>query len=173
MNIVLVGYRCSGKTSVGRYIAGKMDRNFLDTDVLIEDRAGSSIEETISRDGWESFREMEKGVIRDVSSKDRLVIATGGGVVMDGDNIKELKRNGFITWLKGSPGVLRARMERDMLSGMTRPSLTGEDPLNEIEKVLETRDRLYHEAADFVVDTDRLDIGEVADLIIREFMKVN
>lgn len=169
MNIVLVGYRCSGKTSIGRYIAGKMDRIFLDTDVLIEDKAGSSIEEMVSRNGWERFRETEKGVIRDISSKNRIVVATGGGVVLDGENIKELKRNGFIIWLTGSPVVLRDRMEKDMMTGTKRPPLTGEDPLDEIEQVLKTRDNLYREAGDFMVDTDRLAIGEAADLIIRFF----
>ena len=169
MNIVLVGYRCSGKTTVGKSIAGKTERIFLDTDGMIEDKADCSIEEIISRDGWSRFRNMERGLIRELSSKDNLVIATGGGVVMDEDNMRNLKRSGFIVWLKGSPSVLRDRMEKDRLSGFQRPSLTGQDPLREIERVLEQRKPYYQRAGDLSIDTDLLEAGEVADLIIREF----
>ena len=166
MNIVLIGYRCSGKTSVGRIVAKDMDKSFMDTDSIIEDRAGSPIEDIISKGGWQSFREIEKEVIKGISDGENLVIATGGGVVMDKENVRNLKKNGFLVWLKGSLKVLKERMDRDIRSGQGRPSLTGEDPLEEIKKVVDIRDPLYSDACDYAIDTSHLSVEEVAGLII-------
>ena len=132
MNIVLIGYRCSGKTATGEILASEMGRDFVDTDALIEDNIGPSIEEIISTRGWRRFREIEKELIEEVSKKDNLVIATGGGVVMDEDNMKNLKENGWIVWLDGQPEILKQRMFKEKSSGKVRPSLTGADPLDEI-----------------------------------------
>ena len=168
MNIVLIGYRCSGKTSVGKIIANRMKRSFLDTDMMIEDMAGYSIEEMVSMKGWTHFRDLEKGIIKEVSEESNQVIATGGGVVMDEDNVKNLKRNGFIVWLKGDIDVLKARMEEDHGSGQIRPSLTGANPMDEIKRVLDIRNSYYSRAGDFIIDTSRLSTEEVAELIIEE-----
>ena len=99
MNIVLIGYRCSGKTVVGKILARDLGRDFLDTDEKIEENTGSSIETIISREGWNHFRDVEKRVIEEVSSRDHLVISTGGGVVVDRGNRENLKRNGWLVWL--------------------------------------------------------------------------
>ena len=96
MNIVLIGYRCCGKTSAGKYIAEKLNRKFIDTDDLIKEKAESSIDDIVFRHGWQYFRELEKGVIKEVSSNDNLVIATGGGVVTERENVDNLKKNGLI-----------------------------------------------------------------------------
>ncbi len=168
-NIVLIGYRCSGKTSVGKMVAERLARSFLDTDTLIEDKARRSIEEIISRDGWEHFRDIEREVIREVSGLEGLVIATGGGVVTDEENVRNLKKNGFVVWLRGEVEVLKSRMEKDDETGKKRPSLTGEDPMKEIRKVLDVRNPLYGKACDLIIDTTRLTIQEVAESIIREF----
>ena len=132
MNIVLIGYRCSGKTTAGKALARQLRRGFLDTDALIERRAGCSIEEIVSKEGWDHFRKLEKRVVRETSSLDHKVIATGGGAVVDEENVKNLKRNGWIVWLDGTPEVLRKRMVQEERSGRGRPSLTGLDPLEEI-----------------------------------------
>ncbi|MCJ7596112.1 MAG: shikimate kinase, partial [Desulfobacterales bacterium] len=137
MNIVLIGYRCSGKTTAGKALARRLRRDFLDTDALIERRAGCSIEEIVSKEGWDHFRKLEKRVVRETSNIDNMVIATGGGAVVDEENVKNLKRNGWIVWLDGTPEVLRKRMVQEERSGRGRPSLTGLDPLEEIRRVLE------------------------------------
>lgn len=168
MNIVLIGYRCSGKSSVGRYIADKTGRKFIDTDELIKKKAGSTIEEKISDSGWEDFRELEKGIVKEVSDSDNLVIATGGGIVMDEENILNLKRNGFVVWLKGDLEVISARMNSDEENGDIRPSLTGENPVDEIKDVMDIREPLYRKAGDMAVDTSYLSIPEVAELIMKE-----
>jgi shikimate kinase len=172
MNIVLIGYRCSGKTVVGKTLARELGRAFLDTDALIEENAGRSIEAMISRKGWEYFRETEKRVAEDVSRRDNLVIATGGGIVMDEQNVKNLKQNGWVVWLKGKPNVLKERMAKEQGSGRLRPSLTGADPLEEIKEVLSTRKPFYERAGDLVVDTSSLSIRDVAALIIKNLPKM-
>nr|NIR15922.1 shikimate kinase [Desulfobacterales bacterium] len=124
MNIVLIGYRCSGKTVVGKTLARELGKEFLDTDALIEENAGRTIERMISTKGWDHFRETEKRLVEEVSRRNNLVIATGGGIVMDEENVKNLKQNGWIVWLKGKPDVLRERMAKEQGSGKVRPSLT-------------------------------------------------
>jgi shikimate kinase len=167
MNIVLIGYRCSGKTVVGKTLARELGREFLDTDALIEENAGRSIETMISTKGWDRFRETEKRLVEEVSRRNNLVIATGGGIVMDEENVKNLKQNGWVVWLKGKPEVLRERMAKEQGAGRIRPSLTGADPMEEIKEVLSVRKAFYERAGDLVVDTSSLSIGEAAALIIK------
>lgn len=171
MNIVLIGYRCSGKTEVGKILARELEKDFLDTDELIEDNAGCSIETIISRDGWNHFREIEKSLIEEVSRRNNLIIATGGGVVMDEDNVKNLKKNAWIVWLNGESEVIRERMDKEQRSGKIRPSLTGEDSLEEIKQVMDVRIPLYEKAATLVVDTSTVTSAEVAALIIKNLPK--
>ncbi|GAG33800.1 unnamed protein product [marine sediment metagenome] len=171
MNIVLIGYRCSGKTEVGKILARELEKDFIDTDKLIEDNAGCSIETIISRNGWNHFREIEKSLIEMVSRRNNLIIATGGGVVMDEDNVKNLKKNAWIVWLNGEPEVIRERMDKEQRSGKIRPSLTGEDPLEEIKQVMDVRIPLYEKAATLVVDTSAVTSTEVAALIIKNLPK--
>ena len=168
MNIVLIGYRCSGKTSSGKIIAKKMKKNFIDTDVMIEEKAGCSIEEIVAMKGWEKFRTLEKEIVGEVSDMDNLVIATGGGIVTDIENVRNLKRNGFVVWLKAGIDILKERMEREEESGMPRPSLTGKDPVDEVKSVLDFRNPLYENAGDLVIETDRISAEEAAESIIRE-----
>ena len=171
MNIVLIGYRCSGKTAIGKMLVRELRRVFLNTDSLIEKTTGFSIEMIISRHGWDYFREIEKRLTEEASRGDNLVIATGGGVVMDKENVKNLKENGWIVWLKGNSEVLKARIDNEQKSNKIRPSLTGVDPLEEIKQVLKERTPLYEKAANFVVDTTTLSLKEVASLIIKALPK--
>lgn len=168
MNIVLIGYRCSGKTATGKIIAEKMERLFMDTDVMIEQKAGCSIEDIIAGKGWEYFRTIEKDVIKEISDMDNLVIATGGGVVTDVENVRNLKKKGLIVWLKADSDILKERMVKDKEAGMKRPSLMGNDPLDEIGSVLELRNPLYENAGDLVIETDSVSEIEAAESIIRE-----
>ena len=171
MNIVLVGYRCSGKTEVGKLLARELGRGFLDTDALIEERSGLSIEKMIATTGWDQFRETEKSLVEEVSRRNNLVIATGGGIVMDAENVKNLKQNGWVVWLKSNPEVLKERMAKEQVSGRARPSLTGGDPLEEIGEVLSVRKPYYERAGDLVVDTSSLSIRDAADLIMDNLPK--
>ena len=171
LNIVLIGCRCSGKTQVGKILAKALNLGFADLDLLIERHAGCSIEQMVTRDGWTTFREWEQHLTDIVSSQEHLVIATGGGVVMNRDNVERLKRKGWIVWLKGDPDVLRERMLKEQRKGNNRPSLTGRDPLEEIEDVLRSRNPLYEQAADMVLDTGTFSEKEVAGFIADAFLE--
>ena len=166
MNIVLIGYRCCGKTSTGRLIAEKLGRQFIDTDEMIIEKAGCGIDEIVSKKGWKHFREIEKDVIKNVSSMGNLVIATGGGVVVNDENIQNLRSNGFIVWLYADISTISKRLSEDEKTSANRPSLTGDKPSDEIKKVLEQRYPLYRDSSDMAVNTSHASIGEVADLII-------
>ena len=172
MNIVLIGYRCSGKTDVGKILARELGMEFVDTDLLIEEDTGCSIESIISEKGWDHFRKIERRMIEEVSERDNLAIATGGGVVMDQNNVQNLNRNGFIVWLEGDAEVLKERMEKEQRSGKIRPSLTGVDPLEEINQVLNVRTPLYQQTGNLMVDTSLLSIEEVADTIMKNLPRI-
>ena len=167
MNIVLVGYRCSGKTTVGKLLARDLKREFLDTDRLIERKTGLPIHSYVSQKGWPDFRAVEKEVVSDMASRDDLVIATGGGVVIDRENVRNLKRNGWVVWLDTGVPVIRERMEKAQNSDEFRPTLSGANPLKEIEKILHERMPVYELASDYKVDTDRQNLEEVGQAIMR------
>jgi shikimate kinase len=171
MNVVLIGYRCSGKTLVGKMLARELGRDFWDTDRLIEMETGASVPGLVSSKGWDYFRDVERKVIEVVARKDNVVIATGGGVVMEGANMEHLKRNGWIVWLNTDAGVIEERMGQEEMSGTARPALTGSNPVEEIERVLRVRTPLYAQAADLAVDTSRRSPGQVTEMIMHAFVK--
>ena len=165
MNIVLIGYRCSGKTTVGKALAKALGRQFVDTDRAIEECARISIDQLVARFGWDCFREIEESVIKKVCLKDRLVIATGGGAIVREANRTTLKRNGWVVWLEGKIEVLKTRMRTQERFGKPRPSFREMDPFSEIEQVMESRQRLYEGMADLIADTTEADIGQVVRII--------
>lgn len=172
MNIVLIGYRCSGKTSVGKILSEELRRDFLDTDTLISERIGSSIGAFVSTSGWNQFRDMERETIKEISAKDNLIIATGGGVVMDQENVKNLKMKGRIFWLDADTETLRKRMKKDQKAGNLRPPLSGINPIDEVADVLNERRLLYEQASDVVIDTTQSSEQEVAGLILNEVAQI-
>lgn len=166
MNLVLIGYRCSGKTTVGRVLSERLKRIFVDTDVLIEEHCGKSIPSIVFEEGWNHFRGIEKKVIREFSLKENMIIATGGGAVMEEENMYHLKKDGLLVWLRVGSETLRGRMIRNLGRGSQRPSLTSTDSLEEISRVLRERIPAYRRAADFVVDADHLSVEEVVQKIV-------
>lgn len=168
MNIVLIGYRCAGKSSVGQVLARVLGRRFVDTDAAVEASAGAPIEALVAREGWPRFREMERRIIREVCRTRKEVIATGGGTVSDPSNLRHLRKSGWIVWLQADPGELMERMRRDSCK---RPSLTGTDSIEEIRKVLEERSPAYRRACDLRVDTCGRSVKEVAEGIIKNMPK--
>ena len=167
MNIVLIGYRGSGKSAVGRRLAERLGRPFLDVDALIEKRQKVSIQELVESSGWAHFREVEKKIIDEVSRRDSGVIAPGGGAVLDPENVKSLKRKGFVIWLKAEPGVLARRLEGDANTNRQRPTLTGKGTLEELKEVLLARTSYYQKAADAEIDTSTLEPEGVVEEALR------
>jgi len=169
MNLVLIGYRAAGKTSIGKRLSFYLRKRSADTDEMIEKQKGISIQDIIRSHGWNYFRALEKEVISEVSNDDNLIISTGGGVVIDPENINALKRNGFLIWLKADVEVLLERMARDIRSAIERPSLTGKGTLKEFEEVLIQREPLYEMASDVQVNTSQLDMDGVVSEILSVF----
>jgi shikimate kinase len=166
MNIVLIGYRGAGKSTVGRKLAALTEKEFVDTDDLLEERQGAGISEIVESQGWEYFRAMEKRIIEEITGRDNLVIAAGGGAVLDPGNVSSLKKNGLVIWLKADREVLYKRMNLDPRTKASRPTLTGKGALEELEDIIAYREPFYKEAADIQFDTADLGVEEVAESIV-------
>lgn len=165
MNMVLIGYRGTGKSAVGRLLADRLGLAFYDTDELVEMRGGQTIRALVEEKGWESFRQREKEVLRELSGIDAAVIATGGGAVLDPENVRLLKRKGRLIWLDADVQTLIARMQADTNNEQRRPSLTGSEPADETFAVMAARAPFYREATDLCVDTSGKSLDEIVDEI--------
>jgi shikimate kinase len=161
--LALVGYRGTGKTTVGRLLAERLGRPFVDADRELEARAGRPIRAIFAEEGEPAFRDLEEATLRDLAARPGVVLATGGGVVLRGPNRRALRRFGFVVWLTASPDVLAGRLRDD---GGGRPALTAAGPLAEIAAVLEARTPLYREVADAVVETEGRTPAQVADAVL-------
>lgn len=166
MNLVLIGYRAAGKTTVGRRLSVSLRKVFVDTDDLIEEHQGTHIGEIVKFHGWDYFRAIERKVISEISNYDDLIIAAGGGAVLEPDNVKALKRNGFIIWLRADVQVLLQRMAKDCRTATGRPSLTGKGALEEIKEVLALREGFYQNASEAQVETSALHVEGVVEAVL-------
>jgi len=161
MNMYLIGYRCTGKSSVGKLLAAKLGMKFKDTDTELVKRTQRSISKLVETSGWEEFRRIEKNIIRELSELEKHVVATGGGVILDGDNVEYMKKTGIVVWLKASSQTIRERMKKDRETKEFRPALSVKGTIDEIDEILSARKRFYEEAMDFYIDTDYLDVSDV------------
>lgn len=167
MNVVLVGYRGTGKGMVGKHLAKRIGYKFIDTDDDLEEKAGMQIPEIFEKFGEEYFRGLETKAIKRACSKDQYVIATGGGAPMREENVKMMKKNGVVVLLTCSPEVIYSRIK----GSKHRPALTNlGDEFKEIKSMLEKRNPTYHRVADFSTDNSVKTVEENADEII-QFLK--
>jgi len=166
MNIVLIGYRGAGKSTVGRELAIRLGKIFLDTDGIIEARQSASINDIVQTYGWVHFRALEKSIIEKVSQKDNLIIAAGGGAVLDRENVIGLKKKGLMIWLKADPTILYKRIYQDPNTAVRRPTLTGKGTMEEFHEVLASRISFYEEAADIQLDTSNLELEDVVQKVL-------
>ena len=167
-NIVLVGFMGTGKSVVGKKLARALKREFIDTDKIIENRAGKTISDIFADDGEIYFRDLEAEVIRDISGKENSVIITGGGAVLRDENINNLKKNGIIFCLKALPEIIYNRVRNDI----KRPLLQVENPLEKIKEMLEQRKK-YYDKADYIIDTSEMTADEVVKEIRKYFLDKN
>ena len=164
MNIVLIGYRGAGKSTVGKLVAARLGRPIVSTDREIVRRAGSSIPDIVATHGWEYFRDLESTVCQELAGRDNLVIDAGGGAILRQKNVDVLKRNGRLIWLTASVETIAARIGSDT----QRPSLTGtKSHVEEIREVLNERMPKYQTAADVTIATDDRSIDELARTILQ------
>lgn len=165
-NLVLIGYRATGKTAVGARLAETLGRSFVDLDQVLVQEAGESIADIVAQGGWAEFRQREKELVARFRRTQGQVLATGGGVVLDPENVAALRENGIIIWLTADPETIQARLTQDQLRDPNRPSLTGGGTIREVAAVLEQRYPLYQAAAQITVDTTQRDVAQVVDAVL-------
>lgn len=163
-NIALIGFMGTGKSSVGRLIADQLRYVFVDTDELIETRAGKSISTIFAEDGEASFREREREVVVELASRNRSVISTGGGLGADEQNLASLKEHALVVCLWASPGKVWERVRTQT----HRPLLREADPLAKIRQLLAAREPCYKQA-DILLNTEVRSLKEVAQQVLHQF----
>lgn len=170
MNLVLVGYRGTGKSAIARRLAVLLDRPVVSLDQEIVNLASAPIPDIVAVHGWTHFRDLEEQVCREVAAKDGIVIDCGGGVVEREANFTSLRACGKVYWLRATPTTIISRIGGDG----SRPSLTGTKTFTEeIEEVLGRRTSLYERLAHEVVDTDGRNLDDLAGIIARRFRAAN
>jgi shikimate kinase len=163
MNIVLIGYRGTGKSVVGGIVAEKLGTDCFSMDEEIVRHAGMGVPEIVEKEGWPGFRDRESQVAADLAGMDGIVIDCGGGVIEREENVAALRTGGRIFWLRAGVDTIVTRIQDDT----QRPALVeGRTFTDEVREVLERREPLYREAADHEIDTDDITPEEAADRIV-------
>ncbi len=170
-HLVLIGLMGAGKTTVGQRCAELLDRAFLDTDELVEANTRMGVADIFEQHGEQRFRALERDAVADASASPvPLVIACGGGAVLDADNRRVLRANGVVVWLRAAPAVLGERVD----AGPRRPLLAGgAPPAATLERLAELRAPAYEAAAHLSVDTEGRTVDEVATRVVEEFRSWN
>jgi shikimate kinase len=168
MNLFLIGYRCTGKTTIGKSIAATIDWSFVDSDLLVIKECKKNIKDIIDTQGWQAFRRVERSMIKKVCTKDRQVVATGGGAVLDTYNVRAMESSGIIVWLRATAETIRERMLQDETTRTLRPALSEKGSVVEIEEVLLARHPYYENACDFAIPTDNVPVNEITKRIIQD-----
>ena len=162
-NIALIGFMGAGKTAVGRLLAKKLGKELVEMDSLIEQKAGKSIPDIFNEDGEAAFRQLEIEVTGEAAGDDNRVIACGGGVVLNWENVDRLKEGAVVVYLTASPEVILRRVSDD---SSIRPLLKSRNKDRTIRELMRFRKPLYERAADIEIDTSELDIEAIAEQII-------
>jgi shikimate kinase len=165
MVLWLIGMMGSGKTSVGETVASALGLSFIDTDMLITSVSARSIPEIWDEDGEESFRALERQMVASAADSGPAVVATGGGVVLDRENIERMRSSGLVVWLSASPRALEERIGR----AGGRPLLAEGAPVDRLKALLEERLSRYSEAAHIEIPTDDRTIDEIASDVIGQW----
>ena len=161
-NIYLIGLMGSGKTTLGKILSKKLDKQFYDSDHVIEEKLGVDVPMIFEYEGEAGFREREKDILRELVNKQNIVLATGGGIILSKSNRDLLSDNGIVIYLKSNQKDLIKRMKNDK----TRPLLKDGNIDEIIKKLCKEREPLYEDIADFVIMTKNKRIHEVVNEII-------
>ncbi|KPJ94847.1 MAG: shikimate kinase [Gammaproteobacteria bacterium SG8_11] len=161
-NLFLIGPMGAGKTTIGRQLARQLGRKFFDSDKVIEERTGASIPLIFELEQEQGFRKREKAIIDELTQYEHIVLATGGGAVLDPDNRKHLASRGHVIYLYAPIEFLLLRTSRDS----NRPLLQNTDPKRKLEELMEVRDPLYREIAHTIIETDSCPIRQVVAKIL-------
>ena len=163
--VFLIGYRCTGKTTVAKLLAGRLGWKAVDADHVLEAQQGRTIQQIFADEGEPGFRNREHAVLRELCWLERKVVATGGGVVIRPENRKRMKESGVVVWLTADVETICRRLDEDASTEARRPPLTVGGRA-EVEELLRTREPLYRELAQFTVDTAGRTPESIADEIL-------
>ncbi|MCF6148063.1 MAG: shikimate kinase [Candidatus Kuenenia sp.] len=166
MNIFLIGFRGTGKSFIGKILAQRLNRKYIDADEYLEQKEGKTIKDIFAESGEETFREIESRVIAELCMQNNLIVATGGGVVLNAENVGRMKKCGVAILLEADADTLFERIKGDVGTKTKRPSLTQYDGYQEIKYLLEKRKPSYGKAADFVVNTAQISADETVNKIM-------
>ncbi len=162
--IGLIGLPGSGKSTVGRQLARRLQLPFYDSDRVIEERLGCSIRDFFALEGEERFRDVETSVIDELTQIPNAVLSTGGGAVLQSMNRSNLRSRGHVIYLKSAPEELARRLKHDI----HRPLLQVDDPLKRMRDLFAVRDPLYRETAHFIIETGRPSVATLVNMIVMQ-----
>jgi shikimate kinase len=168
--IFLIGYRCTGKTTGARLLAGRVGWNWVDADETLEKRFGMTIRTIFEKEGEAAFRDKEALVLTDLCQQPQTVVATGGGVILREANRKLLIQSGIVVWLNADPRTIWNRLQTDPATFERRPSLSV-GGFAEIEEVLRVRAPLYRACAHIIVSTTDLTAEEVTEAVLLQISR--
>jgi shikimate kinase len=164
-SIALIGFRATGKSLISRHLAEKLGLELVDMDEELVARLGQDISTWVGKHGWESFRDAESELLTNLSRRKRLVLDTGGGIVLRAANRKMLKECFLVVWLKAAPETIHSRLVLDPKTSSNRPPLTGLSLEEEIQRVLEQRFPLYRETADLDLVTEEKSLPDLVSFV--------
>ena len=164
VNIALIGFMGTGKTSVGRLVAEQLHFDYLDTDEMIQSATGKTIADIFSRDGEAAFRALEEKVVQEISARSKTVVSTGGGLPANPKNLTGLKSHALVVCLWASPEKIWERVKNQT----HRPLLHGENPQKKIRELLSAREPFYKQA-DVLLNTEVRSLREVAQQVVYQF----
>ena len=164
----LIGYRGTGKSTVGMRLARRLNWDWIDTDNEVERRAGRTIREIFATDGEPAFRQCERDVIADLVQRDRLVLSTGGGAILNADTRRDLRAAGPVVWLMAPVQIIASRILQDASTASRRPNLTTQGGIAEIRDVLSRREPLYRECATIIINTEGLKLADVVMTVLEQ-----
>lgn len=164
-NVFLIGYRCTGKTTLAELLAAALGWQWTDADQVLESRHGRTITEMFEQGGEQGFRALESVLLEELCSSSGQVIATGGGAILKPDNRARLKASGHVVWLQADPATIWQRLQKDPTTAARRPNLTT-GGIAEIEELLRSREPLYRACAHSSVDTANRSPDEVLRLVL-------
>jgi shikimate kinase len=167
MNLALIGYRGTGKTTVAQLLAARLAWRCVDADVELERQAGQTIKQIFAAGGEQAFRDWEEKIVAELTAGSNLVLALGGGAVLKPQNRAAIKAGCKTAWLTAEPDTLLARIKADPTTSERRPNLTTVGGLAEIDLLIAAREPLYRDCADCIVATDGRSPESIAEEIVQ------
>lgn len=170
MVITLIGYRGTGKSTLAAPLARRLGWEWIDADVELERRAGRSIKDIFATDGEPEFRRLERELLAELLKRDRLVIAAGGGAILNEATRADMQAAGPVIWLHASADTIERRLATDPTTGQRRPNLTSNGGREEIERLLAIREPLYRQCATITLNSDKIAAEQLVDQAVQQLL---